>query len=50
MVCLPVRVIIHSQKLVDYLRVQADKPGYNYYLYLMSRARNYNASLKLRKT
>ena len=24
--------IIHSQKLVDYLPVQADKPWYNYYI------------------
>ena len=29
-VCLPVRKIIHSLKLVDYLHVQADKPWYNY--------------------
>ena len=27
-VCRPVRVIIHSLKLVDYLFVQADKPWY----------------------
>ena len=31
-VCLPVRKIIHSLKLVDYLHVQADKPWYNYYV------------------
>ena len=30
--CPPVRKIIHSQKLVDYLHVQADNPLYNYYL------------------
>ena len=30
--CPPVRKIIHSLKLVDYLHVQADNPGYNYYL------------------
>ena len=28
-VCPPVRKIIHSLKLVDYLHVQADKPWYN---------------------
>ena len=28
--CPPVREIIHSQKLVDYLRAQADKTWYNY--------------------
>ena len=28
----PVRKIIHSLKLVDYLHVQADNPWYNYYL------------------
>ena len=27
----PVRKIIHSLKLVDYLHVQADNPWYNYY-------------------
>ena len=32
MVWLPVREIIHSLKLVDYLPVQVDKPWYNYYL------------------
>ena len=31
-VCPPVRKIIHSLKLVDYLHVQADKPWYNYYV------------------
>ena len=31
MVCPPVREIIHSLKLVDYLLVQADKQWYNYY-------------------
>ena len=31
MVCPPVREIIHSLKLVDYLLIQADKPWYNYY-------------------
>ena len=31
-VCPPVRKIIHSLKLVDYLNVQADNPWYNYYL------------------
>ena len=30
--CLPVRKIIHSLKLVDYLHVQADNPWYNYYI------------------
>ena len=29
-VCPPVRKIIHSLKLVDYLHVQADNPWYNY--------------------
>ena len=28
-VCLSVRKIIHSLKLVDYLHVQADNPRYN---------------------
>ena len=31
-VCPPVRKIIHSLKLVDYLHVQGDNPWYNYYL------------------
>ena len=31
--CPPVRKIIHSLKLVDYLNVHADNPWYNYYLY-----------------
>ena len=31
-VCPPVRKIIHSLKLVDYLHVQADDPWYNYYI------------------
>ena len=31
-VCPPVRKIIYSLKLVDYLHVQADNPWYNYYL------------------
>ena len=31
-VCPPVRKIMHSLKLVDYLNVQADNPWYNYYL------------------
>ena len=31
--CPPVRKIIHSLKLVDYLNVQADNPWYNYYVY-----------------
>ena len=30
--CPPVRKIIHSLKLVDYLHVQADNPWYNYYI------------------
>ena len=30
-VCPPVRKIIHSLKLVDYLHVQADNPWYNYF-------------------
>ena len=28
----PVREIIHSLKLVEYLYVQADNPRYNYYM------------------
>ena len=36
MVCAPVREIIHSLKLVDYLLVKADKPWYNYYMYLLT--------------
>ena len=32
MVCPPVRKIIHSLKLVDYLHVQADNPWYNFYV------------------
>ena len=31
-VCPPVRKIMHSLKLVDYLHVQADNPWYNYYV------------------
>ena len=31
-VCSPVRKIIHSLKLVDYLHVQADNPWYNFYV------------------
>ena len=31
--CPPVRKIIHSLKLVDYLHVQADNPWYNNYLF-----------------
>ena len=31
-VCPPVRKIIHSLKLVNYLHIQADNPWYNYYL------------------
>ena len=34
MVSAPVRKIIHSLKLVDYLLAQADKPWYNYYCIL----------------
>ena len=34
-VCPPVRKIIHSLKLVDYLHVQADNPWYNYYSFLL---------------
>ena len=34
-VCPPVREIIHSLKLVDYLHVQADNPWYNHYLKAM---------------
>ena len=30
-VCPPVRKIIHSLKLVNYLHAQADNPWYNYY-------------------
>ena len=30
--CPPVRKIIHSLKLVDYLHAQADNPWYDYYL------------------
>ena len=40
-VCSPVRKIIHSLKLVDYLHIQADNPWYNYYLAKFS----YSASL-----
>ena len=36
-VCPPVRKIIHSLKLMDYLHVQADNPWYNYYVYFFSR-------------
>ena len=32
-ICPPVRKIIHSLKLVDYLLLQADNPWYNYYLF-----------------
>ena len=32
MVCPPVREIIHSLKLVDYLLVNVHKPLYNFYL------------------
>ena len=32
-VCPPVRKIIHSLKLVDYLHVHADNPWYNYYVF-----------------
>ena len=32
MVCPPIREIIHSLKLVDYLLVQADRPWYIYYV------------------
>ena len=31
-ICPPVRKIIHSLKLVDYLHVQANNPWYNYYI------------------
>ena len=31
-VCLPVRKMFHSLKLVDYLHVQMDNPWYNYYI------------------
>ena len=31
-VCPPIRKIIHSLKLVDFLHVQADNPWYNYYI------------------
>ena len=34
-VCPPVRKIIHSLKLVDYLHVHADNPWYNYYVISM---------------
>ena len=34
-VCPPVRKIIHSLKLVDYLHVQADNPWYNYILHFL---------------
>ena len=36
--CPPVRKIIHSLKLVDYLHVQADNPWYNYYVNGLLRA------------
>ena len=32
--CPPVRKIIHSLKLVDYLHVQADNPWYNYNIFV----------------
>ena len=32
MVCLPVREIIHSLKLIDFLLVHADKLWYKYYI------------------
>ena len=32
-VCPPVRKIIHSLKLMDYLNVQADNPWYNIHMY-----------------
>ena len=35
-VCPPVRKIIHSLKLVDYLHVQANNPWYNYYVYTIT--------------
>ena len=35
-VCPPVRKIVHSLKLADYLYVQADNPWYNYFLVRMS--------------
>ena len=38
MICPPVREIIHSLKLLDYLPVQADKPWYNYYIILLVQA------------
>ena len=45
MVCPPVREIINSLKLLDYLLIQADKPWYNNYLsdrYLMQQLRSDN--------
>ena len=47
-VCPPVRKIIHSLKLVDYLHVQADNPWYNYYVDVtlcMLSARNQGLSI-----
>ena len=32
----PVRKIIHSLKVVDYLHVQADNPWYNYYARILA--------------
>ena len=37
----PLRKIIHSLKLVDHLHVQADKPWYNYYIYISKNAIKY---------
>ena len=36
MVCPPVREIIHSLLIVDYLLLQADKPWYNCYIIRVS--------------
>ena len=35
MVCPPVREIIHSLKLMDYLPLQADTPWYNCYIMII---------------
>ena len=42
--CPPVRKIIHSLKLVDYLHVQAGNPWYNYYISPCQDSHLYNCS------
>ena len=45
-VCPPVRKIIHSLKLADFLHVQADNPWYNYYLGFSQTDHNRLSSIK----